>query len=99
MPSVTQTEPVMKPSHTLHIEQRGRTVVTGVMDVNSFLDNEIVLKIDTGEMVLTGDKLHIAKLLLEEGQLLIDGRIDGVSYIRQGAQEGKRGGLKRLLRP
>lgn len=91
-------EPIQRSQHTLHIEQRGKVMVTGVQDVSSFLEDEIVLKIDSGEMVLTGNRLHIAKLLLEEGQLLIDGQIDGVNYLRQGKQEHKHGLLKKLFK-
>ena len=31
-------------------------------------------------MILTGDGLHVAKLLLEEGRLEVDGHIDGLIY-------------------
>ena len=31
-------------------------------------------------MILTGDGLHIAKLLLEDGRLEVDGHIDGIIY-------------------
>ena len=31
-------------------------------------------------MILTGQGLHIAKLLLEDGRLEVDGHIDGVIY-------------------
>ena len=38
------------------------------------------MKLDCGVMILTGQNLHIAKLLLEEGRLDVDGHIDGVIY-------------------
>ncbi len=72
--------------------------MTGVQDVSSFHENEIVLKVDSGEMVLTGQNLHIARLLLEDGQLSIDGRVDGVQYQSAAKADGKAGWLRRLFR-
>ena len=67
-------------AHTLSVDRRRRASVTGVTDVCSFHETEIVLKIDSGVMILTGQGLHIARLSLEEGRLEADGHIDGVIY-------------------
>ena len=67
-------------NHTIQIERRRHTAITGVTDVCSFQETEIVLKIDSGLMVLMGQGLHIAKLLLEEGRLEIEGHVDSVVY-------------------
>lgn len=69
-----------KGSHTVQIDRRRHTAITGVGDVCSFHETEIVLKIDGGIMVLSGQGLHIAKLLLEEGRLEVEGHVDGVIY-------------------
>ena len=66
--------------HTLAIDKRRHAAITGVTDVCSFHETEVVLKIDSGVMILTGDSLHIAKLLLEDGRLEVDGHIDGIIY-------------------
>ena len=66
--------------HTLHMERRNRVVLTGVLDVSSFHENEIILKTDSGVMVITGEALHIGTLLIEDGRLDIHGRIDGIIY-------------------
>lgn len=66
--------------HTLQLDRRKTARITGVMDVCSFHETEIVLKVDTGLMVLTGENLHIGKLLLEDGKLDVDGQIDGIVY-------------------
>ena len=69
-----------KSSHTVQIDRRRHTSITGVTDVCSFHETEIVLKIDNGLMVMSGQGLHIAKLLLEEGKLDVEGHVDGVIY-------------------
>ncbi|MCI5957978.1 MAG: YabP/YqfC family sporulation protein [Clostridiales bacterium] len=70
----------IRTSHTLSIDKRRHAIITGVTDVCSFHETEVVLKLDCGVMILTGQSLHIAKLLLEEGRLDVDGHIDGVIY-------------------
>lgn len=66
--------------HTVHMEQRKQMQITGVTDVYSFHENEIALRIDSATMVLTGENLHVGKLLLEEGKVEVTGQIDGVIY-------------------
>ena len=78
--NVSEGGNTVRSAHTLAIDRRRRASVTGVTDVCSFHETEVVLKIDTGVMILTGDGLHVAKLLLEEGRLEVDGHIDGVIY-------------------
>ena len=84
--------------HTLQIDRRSHVVITGVQDVYSFQEQEIVLKIDSGEMILTGDKLHIGRLLLEDGQLHVDGRVDGVLYQGAAKHEEKRRFFRRFAK-
>lgn len=67
-------------AHTLMLDKRSHAVITGVMDVSSFHETEIVLKVDGGVMVIGGQGLHVGKLLLEEGRLDVEGRIDSVVY-------------------
>lgn len=78
----TATSP-LKPEarqHTVQMERRRHAAITGVTDVCSFHETEIVLKVDTGLMVLTGESLHIGKLLLDDGKLDVEGQIDGIVY-------------------
>ena len=76
----TQGENVKTTNHTLHMEHRNHAVLTGVLDVSSFHENEIILKVDNGLMIMNGDGLHIGKLLLEDGRLDVQGHIDSIVY-------------------
>lgn len=67
-------------AHTVQMNHRKNAVITGVLDVNSFHENEIVLKVDSGLLVIGGQGLHIGKLLLDDGRLDVDGNIDSLSY-------------------
>ena len=75
-----QGENVKTINHTLHMEHRNHAVLTGVLDVSSFHENEIILKVDSGLMIMNGDGLHIGKLLIEDGRLDVQGHIDSIVY-------------------
>ncbi len=66
--------------HTLHMERRKHISLTGVSDVSSFHEHEVVLKVDSATMIVTGENMHIGKLLIEDGRLDIDGQIDSIIY-------------------
>ncbi len=84
--------------HGLSLENRSRAVLTGVSDVKSFHEEEVVLETAGGEMLITGKGLHIAKLTLEDGNLVMDGRIDAIAY--QEGRKARKGGsvLTRMFR-
>ena len=66
--------------HSVQMERRKHASITGVSDVCSFHETEIVLKVETGLMFITGENLHIGKLLLDDGKLDIEGQIDSLIY-------------------
>jgi sporulation protein YabP len=84
--------------HGLSLENRSRAVLTGVSDVKSFHEEEVILDTAGGEMVITGKSLHIAKFTLEDGSLVMDGRIDAITY-QEGGRHKKGGNvLGRMFR-
>ncbi len=74
--------------HTLQMENRQRAALTGVNEVIAFDDNQVILATDQGDIALTGDGLHVTRLMLEEGQLTVEGRIDSLIYSRQKRRRG-----------
>lgn len=75
----TQTG-TLRTAHSIHTDRRKKTVITGVADVCSFHETEIVLRLESGHLFLTGQGLHIGKLLPEESRLDVDGQIDSIVY-------------------
>ncbi len=73
--------------HGLILQDRRRLTVSGVMDVESFDENAIVLQTAGGLLILRGSALHIDKLSIEGGELLVTGRIDSLVY-EDGAARG-----------
>ncbi len=67
-------------SQDINIEDRKKMTVTGVENVESFNDNTIVLKTINGGLIIKGEELNINNLNVEDGNLKINGKINGVNY-------------------
>lgn len=85
---------VAKPirAHTVHMENRERVVVTGVEDLDNFNEDEVNFETDSGYVTITGVDLHMARLNLEDGQLIIEGVINGIAYSSDAGTEHSGGG-------
>ena len=66
--------------HNLILEDRKKHSVSGVNDVGSFDEENIVVSTDYGELTVRGEKLHITKLSLEVGEMCIEGKVSGMQY-------------------
>lgn len=66
--------------HKLSLDARSRLSVTGVLEVESFDEQQIVLVTARGTLVVRGTGLHLQMLSLEGGQAGVDGKIDALSY-------------------
>jgi len=72
------------------LEGRERATVTGVTEVVSFDENEVVMETGLGMLTVSGDGLHVEKLTLDVGELVIAGRVDAMLYTEG---QGTRGGF------
>jgi len=66
--------------HRLALEGRESLFVSGVEDVVSFDEHEILLDTVEGALTLRGEGLHINRLSVETGELQIEGLIDLMEY-------------------
>jgi len=80
----------MDGTQNLVLESRERATVTGVMEVVSFDEHEVVMETTHGMLTVSGDGLHVEKLTLEAGELVIAGRVDAMLYTEG---QGSRGGF------
>ncbi|MFQ9509857.1 MAG: sporulation protein YabP [Lachnospiraceae bacterium] len=69
-----------KTNHKIILNMRKICQITGVIDVISFDENEVLLETDQGVLTLEGKELHVSRLSLEKGELDIDGQFDGFTY-------------------
>ena len=58
-------------AHKLVVNNRKTSMVTGVLDVLSFDLNEILLETEQGMLMVKGTDLHVNRLSVEKGALLI----------------------------
>jgi sporulation protein YabP len=77
--------------HKVVIDGRAKIVITAVEDVDSFNENEVIMLTNHGFITVTGEDLHISKLSLDDGQLVISGTIQSVDYADHEEQRTKRG--------
>ena len=76
-------------SHSIHIDDRRLMSVSGVKDVDSFNEQFVQLLTEAGELRIEGADLHITKLNLDEGQIMLEGEITAMEY----AEAEERGSL------
>lgn len=85
--------PVDLKGHKTVIEGKRRVTVTAVEDIDSFNENEVIFLTAAGMMTVTGSDLHINRLSLEEGLIIIDGEVDSVDYADLAEERTERPGM------
>ncbi|WP_316630984.1 YabP/YqfC family sporulation protein [uncultured Ruminococcus sp.] len=76
----------MKKPHILTLDNRKLLTLSGVEDVSGFDEQTINVKLSDATLVVKGAGLHISKLSLESGDVVIDGLITSLQYL--GASSG-----------
>ena len=78
--------------HSLVLKNRERLTLDGVMEVLSFDEGSVRLKTALGALIVEGEGLHITKLLLDSGDVIVEGKIGALFY-----EEGKERARGRLF--
>ena len=79
------------------LEDRERLSVSGVLDVESFCEDKILLETTLGFLEIEGNDLKMNKLSVDSGELLIEGDISSVNYTDE-SREQKGSLISRLFR-
>ena len=66
--------------HLLTLEGRGKLSISGVEEVESFDEQEIVMRTVAGGLVVTGAGLSVSRLSVDSGDVSVNGRIDALRY-------------------
>ena len=78
---MTPTQPnALEAPHQLQLDSRARLHMTGVIEVESFDESTIVLTTTRGTLIVRGEGLHLQLLLLDGGEVLVDGTVDALTY-------------------
>lgn len=87
-------------THLIQISERKNMELTGVNNVSTFDEKEIILDTVMGYLVIGGENLHINLLKLDEGKVALAGTVNSISYKAQGAdiKSKSKNVLTRLLK-
>lgn len=66
--------------HTMTLINRSAMTLSGVSEVVSFADTEIMLKTSYGDLLIRGNGLNIGKLNTDTGELVISGTVILIKY-------------------
>lgn len=76
--------------HDVLIKSRQRMEMTGVCDVSSFDEAEIVVQTVSSGVSIEGENLKIEKFNSENGELILNGSINGMFYYEKKPPKKKR---------
>jgi len=79
MPYDEKYRPTEAP-HSAFLENRSKLSLTGVTDVESFDEAEVAVNTSQGALIISGSGLHIEKLSLDSGDVVVRGSIDVLKY-------------------
>ena len=66
--------------HSIIVENRRKTIITGVCDVESFNESDIILVTHSGGLRIRGRNLEINKVSVESGDLEMTGEVRSLTY-------------------
>ncbi len=70
-------------NQSVSLTDRSSAVVTGVEEVISYDENNIVVSTSLGQLTLDGRGLNIVQLNLNDGIITVEGKIDAFYYMEQ----------------
>lgn len=90
---------MIKPKiQNLILENRAKLSVTGIIDVDSFNEECVVVETDLGLLIVRGDNLRINKLNIDSSELNIEGNIFSCEYNDRESSNSGKGFFSRVFR-
>ena len=84
--------------HRLTLDDRKEAFITGVRDMISFDEKEILIHTTQGRLQIKGSQLHVKGLDLEKGEATLTGQVDSFVYLSKESLQKEEPLLKRLFR-
>ncbi len=81
-------------AHQILIEGQRHVRITGVVDVESFHEEEAAILTEAGMLILAGEELKLTRLDPDSGQAIIDGRVLSVEYEQPTLKRGLFGRIR-----
>ncbi|MEW6046857.1 MAG: sporulation protein YabP [Bacillota bacterium] len=94
----TRQAPAQVVRHQVTLKGRQQLDLQGVLSVQSFDEDEMILQTDAGVLVVRGEGMQILALNVEEGTMGVSGLVHSLEYAQESAGRRARGFLGRLMR-
>jgi len=91
-------EQKMNKHHEVVLVDRKTLEISGVVDLESFDNEEFLVHTVTGLMLVSGNEMKVTQLNLEQGLLAITGNINEIRYMEKGAKDGAKGFFGKLFK-
>lgn len=77
--------------HDVFIKSRKQLEMSGVMDVSSFDEHEIIIQTGASGASIEGEDLKIERFNAQNGELIVNGKINGIYYFNKEPIKKKKG--------
>lgn len=84
--------------HQLSLRGRQHLELQGILSVESFDEDQMILHTDAGVLVVRGEGMQILALNVEEGTMGVAGTVHSLEYAQESPARRARGFLGRLVR-
>ena len=74
-------------NHSFSVSERKNIIISGVVKIESFDNEEFLLETVLGYMNIKGDDLEVVKLDTYQGNVTIKGKIDSIIYIDENGKK------------
>ena len=74
-------------SHSFSVSERKNIIITGVVRIDNFDEQEFLLETIQGYMNIKGENLEVIKLDTYQGNVTIKGKIDSIDYIDENTKK------------
>lgn len=98
MEQIKKNAETVQTHHQVTLTNRNSLGVDGVVNMDSYDQDKIILQTGHGILEVKGAKLHVQQLNLEQGKVVVDGEIDSLNYCAESARKSGKNFLSRLVK-
>ncbi len=84
--------------HQLTLSNRGSLKLEGATNLGSYDQELIILEIDEMILEIKGEELHIKQLNLDQGQVVVEGKINAMIYVENIVGKKSKGFFSKLIK-
>jgi len=84
--------------HQLNLSNRGLLSIEGVLNLESYDQEQVILQTGIGILEVKGENLHVQQLSLDQGKVIVDGSISSLVYSDEFKKKKGKGFLNKLIK-